>query len=186
MLFIGRLGIRACVVLIPLLGVTWLFGALSSTHKAFAYIFVIFNSTQVRCEPPSLRIHHSSIGKLTVGPAVFAIRHLHNSHKAPYLLPFPPSPPPPHKKMRNHFSWVSQPVPREIKNNAYTKFWGTNNVHYGRCASGKDRIKCILPLATIRQSAHEDLPKKFSATEKVMIYYWENKSAFSLWVAPIS
>ncbi|XP_073251283.1 adhesion G protein-coupled receptor L4-like [Porites lutea] len=41
-----RLGIRACVVLIPLLGVTWLFGALSSTHKAFAYIFVIFNSTQ--------------------------------------------------------------------------------------------------------------------------------------------
>ena len=97
MLFIGRLGIRACVVLIPLLGVTWLFGALSSTHKAFAYIFVIFNSTQVRCEPPSLRIHHSSIGKLTVGPAVFAIRHLHNSHKAPYLLPFP-SPPPPHKK----------------------------------------------------------------------------------------
>ena len=97
MLFIGRLGIRACVVLIPLLGVTWLFGALSSTHKAFAYIFVIFNSTQVRCEPPSLRIHHSSIGKLTVGPAVFAIRHLHNSHKAPYLLPFPP-PPTPHKK----------------------------------------------------------------------------------------
>ena len=50
-------------------------------------------------------------------------------------------------------------------------------MHYGRCASGKDRIKCILPLATIRQSAHEDLPKKFSATKKVMIYYWENKSA---------
>ena len=99
MLFIGRLGIRACVVLIPLLGVTWLFGALSSTHKAFAYIFVIFNSTQVRCEPPSLRIHHSSIGKLTVGPAVFAIHHLHNSHKAPYLPPFPfPLPPPPQKK----------------------------------------------------------------------------------------
>ena len=93
MLFIGRLGIRACVVLIPLLGVTWLFGALSSTHKAFAYIFVIFNSTQVRCEPPFLRIHHSSIGKLTVGPAVFVVRHLHNYHKAPYLPPFPPPPP---------------------------------------------------------------------------------------------
>ena len=88
--------------------------------------------------------------------------------------------------MRNHFSRVSQPVPREIKNNAYTKLWGTNKVHYGRCASGEDRIKCILPLATIRQSAHEDLPKKFSATKNVMIYYWENKSAFSPWVAPIS
>ena len=123
MLFIGRLGIRACVVLIPLLGVTWLFGALSSTHKAFAYIFVIFNSTQVRCEPPSLRIHHSSIGKLTVGPAVFAIRHLHNSHKAPYLPPFP-SPSPPPQKMRNHFSWVSQPVPREIKKQCLYKILG--------------------------------------------------------------
>lgn len=41
-----RLGIRACVVLLPLLGITWLFGALSSTHKAFVYIFVIVNSTQ--------------------------------------------------------------------------------------------------------------------------------------------
>jgi len=41
-----RLGIKACVVLIPLLGVTWLFGLLSSTHKAFVYIFTIFNSAQ--------------------------------------------------------------------------------------------------------------------------------------------
>ncbi|XP_068706843.1 adhesion G protein-coupled receptor L4-like isoform X1 [Montipora foliosa] len=41
-----RLGIRACVVLIPLLGVTWLFGLLSSTHKAFVYIFTILNTTQ--------------------------------------------------------------------------------------------------------------------------------------------
>ena len=123
MLFIGRLGIRACVVLIPLLGVTWLFGALSSTHKAFAYIFVIFNSTQVRCEPPSLRIHHSSIGKLTVGPAVFAIRHLHNSHKAPYLLPFP-SPPPPHKKMRNHFSLYHSPSQEKLKTMLIQNFGG--------------------------------------------------------------
>ena len=97
MLFIGRLGIRACVVLIPLLGVTWLFGALSSTHKAFAYIFVIFNSTQVRCESPSLHMHYSSIGKLTIGAAVFAIPHLHNSRKASYLPP-PPPPPPPQKR----------------------------------------------------------------------------------------
>ncbi|KAL9963228.1 hypothetical protein ACROYT_G032406 [Oculina patagonica] len=41
-----RLGIRACVVLVPLLGVTWLFGFLSPSHIAFTYIFVILNSTQ--------------------------------------------------------------------------------------------------------------------------------------------
>ena len=45
-----RLGIRACVVLIPLLGVTWLFGLLSSTHKAFVYIFTILNTTQVNLD----------------------------------------------------------------------------------------------------------------------------------------
>ena len=43
-----RLGVRACVVMIPLLGITWLFGLLSPLHKAFAYIFTIFNSTQVK------------------------------------------------------------------------------------------------------------------------------------------
>ena len=42
-----RLGIKACAVLIPLLGVTWLFGLLSPLHKAFVYIFTILNSTQV-------------------------------------------------------------------------------------------------------------------------------------------
>ncbi|XP_027056195.1 adhesion G-protein coupled receptor D1-like [Pocillopora damicornis] len=41
-----RLGVRACVLMIPLLGITWLFGLLSPMHKAFAYIFTIFNSTQ--------------------------------------------------------------------------------------------------------------------------------------------
>ncbi|XP_022784545.1 adhesion G protein-coupled receptor L4-like [Stylophora pistillata] len=41
-----RLGIRACVVMIPLLGITWLFGLLSPVHKAFSYIFTILNSTQ--------------------------------------------------------------------------------------------------------------------------------------------
>ena len=43
-----RLGVRACVVMIPLLGITWLFGLLSPLHKAFVYIFTIFNSTQVK------------------------------------------------------------------------------------------------------------------------------------------
>ena len=42
-----RLCIKTCVVMIPLLGVTWLFGVFSTFHKAFAYIFTIFNSTQV-------------------------------------------------------------------------------------------------------------------------------------------
>ena len=42
-----RLCIKTCVVMIPLLGVTWLFGIFSTFHKAFAYIFIIFNSTQV-------------------------------------------------------------------------------------------------------------------------------------------
>ena len=42
-----RLCIKTCVVMIPLLGVTWLFGIFSTFHKAFAYIFTVFNSTQV-------------------------------------------------------------------------------------------------------------------------------------------
>ncbi|CAH3165260.1 unnamed protein product, partial [Pocillopora meandrina] len=41
-----RLGVRACVLMIPLLGITWLFGLLSPLHKAFSYIFIMFNSTQ--------------------------------------------------------------------------------------------------------------------------------------------
>lgn len=38
--------IKTCVVMIPLLGITWLFGILSAFHKAFAYVFTIFSSTQ--------------------------------------------------------------------------------------------------------------------------------------------
>ena len=45
-----RLGIKACAVLTPLLGITWLFGVLSLLHKAFVYIFVILNSAQVSFE----------------------------------------------------------------------------------------------------------------------------------------
>ncbi|CAH3160104.1 unnamed protein product [Pocillopora meandrina] len=41
-----RLGVRTCLVMFPLLGVTWLFGLFLPLHKAFAYIFTIFNSTQ--------------------------------------------------------------------------------------------------------------------------------------------
>ena len=42
-----RLGIKACVVIIPQLGVTWLFGLFSTKHKAFAYLLTILNATQV-------------------------------------------------------------------------------------------------------------------------------------------
>ena len=48
-----RVGIRACMVMIPLLGITWLFGLLSPLHKAFSYIFTILNSTQV-----SIKYYH--------------------------------------------------------------------------------------------------------------------------------
>ena len=50
MLYSCRLGVKACAVLIPLLGVTWLFGLLSPLHKAFVYIFTILNSAQVSFE----------------------------------------------------------------------------------------------------------------------------------------
>ena len=46
--FSFRVGVRACVVLTPLLGVTWLIGFLSPLHIAFSYMFVILNSTQVK------------------------------------------------------------------------------------------------------------------------------------------
>ncbi|XP_027056193.1 adhesion G-protein coupled receptor D1-like [Pocillopora damicornis] len=41
-----RLDVRACVLMIPLLGITWLFGLLSPLQKAFAYIFIMSNSIQ--------------------------------------------------------------------------------------------------------------------------------------------
>ena len=44
-----RQGVKACVVLFPLLGLTWVFGVLSVTDAGlvFQYIFTIFNSLQV-------------------------------------------------------------------------------------------------------------------------------------------
>ena len=42
-----RMGVETWVGMIPLLGVTWLFGLLSPVHKAFAYILTILNSAQV-------------------------------------------------------------------------------------------------------------------------------------------
>ena len=60
-----RLGIKACLVIIPLLGVTWLFGLLLPVHKAFAYIFTILNSTQVSVEWLLSNIIQSRLNFLT-------------------------------------------------------------------------------------------------------------------------
>ena len=48
-----RQGVKACVVLFPLLGLTWVFGVLSVTDAGlvFQYIFTIFNSLQVLENP---------------------------------------------------------------------------------------------------------------------------------------
>lgn len=44
-----RLGIKSTVVLLPLLGITWLFGVLAFDKNTvvFLYLFAIFNSLQV-------------------------------------------------------------------------------------------------------------------------------------------
>ena len=54
--------------------------------------------------------------------------HLHISPNAPYL----PPPPPPQILHNLCFSFLVgiAPIPREIENNAYTRFCGTNKVHY--------------------------------------------------------
>ncbi|XP_022100375.1 adhesion G protein-coupled receptor L3-like [Acanthaster planci] len=41
-----RASFRAVVVLVPILGLTWIFGLLGNASTAFKYIFVILNSTQ--------------------------------------------------------------------------------------------------------------------------------------------
>ena len=48
-----RQGVKACAVLFPLLGLTWVFGVLSVTDTGlvFQYIFTIFNSLQVLEDP---------------------------------------------------------------------------------------------------------------------------------------
>nr|XP_058970193.1 uncharacterized protein LOC131796617 isoform X1 [Pocillopora verrucosa]XP_058970194.1 uncharacterized protein LOC131796617 isoform X1 [Pocillopora verrucosa] len=59
-----RIGIKACVLMIPLLGVTWLFGLLLPVHKAFAYIFTILNSIQDNYTRKSSQVNPSEVGDI--------------------------------------------------------------------------------------------------------------------------
>ncbi|RMX42309.1 hypothetical protein pdam_00025537, partial [Pocillopora damicornis] len=80
-----RLGIKACLVIIPLLGVTWLFGLLLPVHKAFAYIFTILNSTQVSVEWLLSKIIQSRLNfltrryNITIGFLIFALHSMRNT-----------------------------------------------------------------------------------------------------------
>lgn len=50
MLFSCRAGVKGMIVLLPLLGLTWVFGimAINMDTIAFQYLFAILNSLQVR------------------------------------------------------------------------------------------------------------------------------------------
>lgn len=47
--FVSRLTVKAVAVLLPILGISWIFGVLAvNTHSLpFLYIFAVFNSLQV-------------------------------------------------------------------------------------------------------------------------------------------
>lgn len=57
--FCFRLTVKAVAVLLPILGISWIFGilAVNSQSLAFLYIFAIFNSLQVRLFPSDLIFH---------------------------------------------------------------------------------------------------------------------------------
>jgi G protein-coupled receptor 133 len=46
MSLIDRAGVRAMVMLLPLLGTTWLLSLLVPVHPAFGYLFILCNSLQ--------------------------------------------------------------------------------------------------------------------------------------------
>lgn len=43
-----RKGLKSVATLLPLLGVTWLFGLFVEFHEVLVYIFILLTSTQVR------------------------------------------------------------------------------------------------------------------------------------------
>lgn len=57
--FCFRLTVKAVAVLLPILGISWIFGvlAVNSHSLAFLYIFAIFNSLQVRFSLSDLIFH---------------------------------------------------------------------------------------------------------------------------------
>ena len=59
-----------------------------------------------------------------------------------------------------HFSLGITAVPREIENNAYAKFGGTNKVHYGECGSGIFRPQGFLKMADDQTGSVRDICSK--------------------------
>ena len=65
MVFMYRTLLRAALILLPLLGLTWLFGLLTLNENAtvFAWLFTIFNSLQVKTTTSTKA---TSVGHITV------------------------------------------------------------------------------------------------------------------------
>ena len=91
------------------------------------YVVVIFYRRLPQSIPSSLTHFHfpSSQPPFSYATCTSTIMHLI-------------CPPPPQILHNLCFSFLLgiTAVPREIENNAYVKFWGTNKMPYGRCASG--------------------------------------------------
>ena len=77
-----RSTLKATVILLPLLGLTWVFGVLTIDHNTtvFAWLFTICNSTQV-CNAPGgwLYMFHMklALSKLLIANAILYSFHLH-------------------------------------------------------------------------------------------------------------
>ena len=80
-LLIIRSTLKATVILLPLLGLTWVFGVLTIDRNTtvFAWLFTICNSTQV-CNAPGggLYMFHMKLGmsKLLIANAILCSFHL--------------------------------------------------------------------------------------------------------------
>ena len=72
-----RQAAKACVVLSPLLGMTWVFGVLSVTHVGlvFQYIFTILNSLQVTYE---LLLFVASVAEVSIASNVMNVKAITN------------------------------------------------------------------------------------------------------------
>ena len=84
-----RQAAKACVVLSPLLGMTWVFGILSVTNAGvvFQYIFTIVNSLQVTYE---LLVSVAFVAEAHIASIVINVRALTN---LPHVKTGQPDPP---------------------------------------------------------------------------------------------